>query len=117
VPVAAARRQLARVRFRDFLPPLDTPNSRTASRTPARLATLYRQIADLRPRFGLGTQLPCRPKIVPLRATLEQSEIPEIQFSQFSEGTAAERIPGFGSGPVRGFLGYGFSNRLIVFGF
>jgi hypothetical protein len=84
---------------------------------PARLAGLCRQIADLRSRLTLGIPTPCRRKIGPLRATLEQSEIPEIEFSRFSGGTAAGRIPGFGSGSVREVLGYGFSNRLIVFGF
>jgi hypothetical protein len=57
----------------------------------------------------------------PLRATLEHSEFPEIQFSQFFSfpGYTDERIArlGFGSVSVREFVGYGFGNRLIVFGF
>jgi hypothetical protein len=117
VPVAAAHRQLVRVRFREFLPPPGTPNSRTARRAPTRLASSCRQITDLRPRFGLGIQLPWPAKTAPLRATLGHSEIPENQFSQFPGGATAERIPGFGSGSVREMLGYGFGNRLIVFDF
>jgi hypothetical protein len=105
-----------RVRFREFLPPRH-PEFPHRARDPGRLATLYRQVADLRSRFGLGNPTPCRRKIASLRATLEPSEFPENQFSQFFAGATAERIPGFGSGSVRGFLGYDFGNRLIVFGF
>jgi hypothetical protein len=58
---------------------------------------------------------------VALRITLEHSEFPEIQFSQFFSfpGYTDEHIArlGFGSGTVRGILGYDFGNRLIELGF
>jgi hypothetical protein len=51
-------------------------------------------------------------KTAALRITLEHSEFPEIQISQFFSfpGYTDERIArlGFGSGSVREILGYGF---------
>ena len=84
---------------------------------PAQFATPGHEIADLSARFARSNQPPCRPKIVSLRETLEQSEISEIRFSRFSGGATAGSIRRFGSGSVRENLGYGFRNRLIVFGF
>jgi hypothetical protein len=84
---------------------------------PARLATPGREIFQLWARFDLGIQPPWPARTASLRATLEHSEISELQFSQFSGGATVERIPGFGSGSVREIFGHGFYNRLIVFGF
>ncbi len=83
----------------------------------AHLTALRSQIAHLCPRFGLGIPTPMPGRTSSLRATLEHSEIPEIQFSQIFGGAPVEPISGLGSGSVREILGYDFGNSLIVFGF
>ena len=64
---------------------------------------------------------PCRSEIAPLWAILEHSENLGIQFSQVFGGAPVEPISGYGSelgsGSVRENSGYGFRNRLSVFGF
>jgi hypothetical protein len=103
VGAAAAHQEVPSVRFFDFPTPRLLPDSPPQA---ARFSS-----------SGPAIQPPWPARTASLRATLEHSEISELQFSQFSGGATVERIPGFGSGSVREIFGHGFYNRLIVFGF
>ena len=89
----------------------------SSPRSGPRPAALRSQIALLWASCGLGipTPMPARNRSPPEKSrALRNSRKPVWAVFR---GSAAERIPGFGSGSVREVLGYGFGNHLIVFGF
>ena len=103
-----------------------TPPHRTrAGHTNRRPGPALRLLApDCGPPASFGPRHPhppCRSEIAPLWAILEHSENLGIQFSQVFGGAPVEPISGYGSelgsGSVRENSGYGFRNRLSVFGF
>jgi hypothetical protein len=70
-------------------------------------------LEPLRPRYP--TPMPAQNRTTPGHTRAVRNSRNPV--SQFPGGSTAGRIPGFGSGSVREVLGYGFGNRLIVFGF